>query len=80
MKSRLERDPQQMAQCVCSTHYECGRSYIVEIDRPLPVRLPKHSTISKRSSRNVKLAQHTCEGHKACLDEARILEIENNSR
>jgi hypothetical protein len=32
MKTRLERGPQQMAQCVYSILCECGRSYIGKID------------------------------------------------
>jgi hypothetical protein len=38
MKTRLERDLQETAQCVC----ECGRSYIGEPGRPLAVRLREH--------------------------------------
>jgi hypothetical protein len=34
MKTRLERDPQQTAQCVYSIPWECGRSYIGETGRP----------------------------------------------
>jgi hypothetical protein len=36
MKTRLERDPQEMAQC------EWDRSYIGETDRPLVMRLHEH--------------------------------------
>jgi hypothetical protein len=42
MKNRPERDPQQMARCVCSIPCECGRSYIGETGRPLAVRLREH--------------------------------------
>jgi hypothetical protein len=39
MKTRLERDPQQMAECIYSIPCECGRSYIGETGRPLAMRL-----------------------------------------
>jgi hypothetical protein len=32
MKTRPERDPQQMAQCIYSTPCECGRRYIGETE------------------------------------------------
>jgi hypothetical protein len=35
MKTRPEKDPQQMAQCIYSIPCECGRSYIDETGRPL---------------------------------------------
>jgi hypothetical protein len=39
MHTRPDRDPQQMAQCVCSIACECDRSYSGETGRPLAVRL-----------------------------------------
>jgi hypothetical protein len=42
MRTRLERDPQQMAQCIYSIPYECGRSYIGETDKPLAMQLCEH--------------------------------------
>jgi hypothetical protein len=39
MKTRLERDPQQMAHCIYSISCECGRSYIGKTGRPLAVQL-----------------------------------------
>jgi hypothetical protein len=42
MKTRLERDEQQTAQCIYSIPCECGRSYIGETSRPLAVQLREH--------------------------------------
>jgi hypothetical protein len=47
-KTRLERDPQQMAQCSYSIPCECGRSYIGETGRPLAMQLHEHRTILKK--------------------------------
>jgi hypothetical protein len=81
MKTRLERDLQQTAQCVYSIPYECGRSYIRETGRPLVVQLMNTGTISEGPLEKSKLAQHAYEeGHRVGWDEARILEIESNSR
>jgi hypothetical protein len=35
MRTKPERDPKQMAQCVCGIPYGCGRSYIGETGWPL---------------------------------------------
>jgi hypothetical protein len=43
MKTRPERDMQQMAQCVYNIPCEGGRSYVSETGRPLAVRLHEHS-------------------------------------
>jgi hypothetical protein len=45
MKTRLQRDPQQMAQCISSIPCECGRSCIGETGRPVAVRLREHRHI-----------------------------------
>jgi hypothetical protein len=42
MRTRLERDPQQMAQCLYSVPCECGRVYISKTGRPLAVWLCEH--------------------------------------
>jgi hypothetical protein len=77
MKTRLERDPQQMAQCVYSIPCECGRSCIGETGRPLAVRHNLQEDLLEKP----KLAQHAYEeGHRVGWDDARILEIESNSR
>jgi predicted GIY-YIG superfamily endonuclease len=82
MRTRLERDPQQMAHCIYSICCECGRSYIGETGRPLAVRLHEHRHNLKESfSRKIKISQQAyAEGHKVCWDEATILENESNSR
>jgi hypothetical protein len=82
MKTRPEKDPQQMAQYVCIIPCECGRSYIGETGRPLAVQLHEHRHILKEGLlEKSKLAQHAYEeGDRVFWDEARILEIESNSR
>jgi hypothetical protein len=42
MKTRPEREPQQMTQCIYSIFCECGRRYIGKTGRPLAVLLHKH--------------------------------------
>jgi hypothetical protein len=59
MKTRLERDPQQMAHCIYSIPYECGRSYTSETGRWLDVRLSKHrQNLKEGLLGKSKLAQH----------------------
>jgi hypothetical protein len=82
MKTRPERDRQQTARCVYSIPCECGGSYIVETGRPLAVRLREHKhSLKEGLLEKSKLARHAYEeGHRVGWDEARILEIESNSR
>jgi hypothetical protein len=82
MRTRLERYPQQTAQCVCSIPCEFGRGYIGETGRPLAMRLREHRhNIKEGLLEKSKLAQHAYkEGHRVGWDEARILEIESNTR
>jgi hypothetical protein len=82
MKTRPERDPLQTAQCIYSIPSECGRSYIGETGRPLAVRLREHRhNLKEGLLEKSKLAQHANEdGHTVGWDEARIAEIESNSR
>jgi predicted GIY-YIG superfamily endonuclease len=81
MKTRLERDPLQTAEYICSIPRERSRSYIGETGTPA-VRLREHRHNLKESLlEKSKLAQPTYEeGHKVGMDEARVLEIESNSR
>jgi predicted GIY-YIG superfamily endonuclease len=59
MKTRPERDPQQMARCVYSIPCECGRSYIGETGSPLAVRLCEHKhNLKEGLLEKSKLAQH----------------------
>jgi hypothetical protein len=68
-----------MAQIVYSIPCECGRSYIGETGRPLAVRILEHRYNLKQSL--VVLAQHAYEEyHRVSWDEARVLEVESNSR
>jgi predicted GIY-YIG superfamily endonuclease len=82
MKTRPERDPLQTAHCIYSIPCECGRSYIGETGRPLAVRLREHRhNLQQSLLKKPKLAQHAYEEcHREGWDEARILEIESNSR
>jgi hypothetical protein len=82
MKTRLERDPQRMAQCIYSILCACGRSYIGETSRPLVVRFREHRhNLKEGLLEESELAQHACEGgHSVGWDEVRILEIESKSR
>jgi hypothetical protein len=82
MKTRPERDPQQTAPCIFSSPCECGRSYIVETDRPLAVRLHEHRHhLQQGLLEKSKLAQHAYEeGQSVGWDEARALEIASNSK
>jgi hypothetical protein len=62
MRTRPERDMQQMAQCVCSIPCECGRSYIGETGRPLAVQLYEHRhNLKEGLLERSKLAQHAYE-------------------
>jgi hypothetical protein len=71
-----------MVQCIYSIPCECGRSYIVETGRPLAMWLHEHRyNLKDGLLQKSKLAQPVHEeGHSASSDEARILEIESNSR
>jgi hypothetical protein len=71
-----------MMQCVYSIPCECGRSYTGETSRPLAVWLREHRhNLEEGLLEKSKLAQHVYEeNHRVFWDEARILEIESNSR
>jgi predicted GIY-YIG superfamily endonuclease len=75
MKTRPERDPQQMAQYVYSIPCEYGSSYIGKTGGPLAMRLREHRHNFKEGLlEESKLAQHAYEeGHKVIWDEGRIL-------
>jgi hypothetical protein len=74
MRTRPERDPQQMAQCVYSTPCGCGRSHTCETGRPLAVWLHEHRhNLKEALQEKSNLAQHANEeGHRVLWDEARI--------
>jgi hypothetical protein len=82
MKTRPERDPLQTPQCIYSIPCECGRSYIGETSRPLAVRLREHGhKLQEGLLEKSNLAQHAYEvGHGVGWDDARVLEIESNSK
>jgi hypothetical protein len=81
MKTRLERDPQQTAQCIYNIRCECGKSYIGDKGRPLAMRLHEHiHNLQQGLLEKSKLAQHTYEeSHRVGWDNARILEIKRNT-
>jgi hypothetical protein len=71
IRTRLERDLRQMAQCVYSIPCECVRSCIGETSRPLAMQLHEHRhNLKEGLLEKSKFVQH----------EARILEIESNSK
>jgi hypothetical protein len=72
----------QTTQCIFSIPCECGSSYIGETGRPLAVRLREHRhNLQQGLVEESKLAQHAYEeGHRVGWDDARVLEIESNSR
>jgi hypothetical protein len=82
IKTRSKTDPQQMAQCLCSIPCECGRSCVSKTGRPLAMWLHEHRhSLREGLIEKSKLAQHAYEeGHRVGWDEARVLEIESNSR
>jgi predicted GIY-YIG superfamily endonuclease len=82
MKTRTERDPLQKAQCIYCIPCECGRNYIGETDRPLSMRLWQHRhNLQQGLLEKSKLAQHAYEeSHRVGWDDAKILDIERNSR
>jgi hypothetical protein len=72
MKTRPEREPQQMARCIYSIPCECGRSYSGKTGRPLATQLSEHRHHLKEDVlEKSKLAQHAYEeGHRVGCDEA----------
>jgi predicted GIY-YIG superfamily endonuclease len=82
MKTRPERDLQQTARCIYIISCECGRSYIGKPGRPLAMRLREHKhNLRDGLLEKSKLAHYSYEeGHRVGWDEARILEVESNSR
>jgi hypothetical protein len=82
MRTRPMSDPQLTAHCIYNIPCECGRSYVGETGRPLSIRIGEH----KLNLRNglldkSKLAQHAFEeDHQISWNEAKILQIEVNSR
>jgi hypothetical protein len=62
MKTRPERDLQQMAQCIYSIACECGRSDIGKTDKPLAMWLHEHRHVFKEGHlEGSKLVQHAYE-------------------
>jgi hypothetical protein len=82
LKTRLEGDSLQTAQCIYNVPCECGRSYIGESGGPIAMRLLEHRhNLQQGLQGKSKLAQHAHEeGHIVGWDDARILDIESNSR
>jgi hypothetical protein len=75
-------DPQLTACCIYNIPCKCGRSYVGETGRPLSVRTGEHKLNLKNGLLDkLKLAQHAFEeGHQISWNEAKILQIEVNSR
>jgi predicted GIY-YIG superfamily endonuclease len=72
----------QTAQCIYSIHCECGRNYTGETAIAIAVRLCEHRhNLEEGLLEKSILTKHAYEeGHREGWDEARILEIEINSR
>jgi hypothetical protein len=70
MRNRPERDPQQVAHCVCSIPCECG-----ETGSSLAMQLHEYRhNLKEGLLEKSKLAQHAYkEGHRVIWDVARIL-------
>jgi predicted GIY-YIG superfamily endonuclease len=81
MKTGQVRDDQQMKQCVYSIPCDCGRCYIGETRRPLEARVKEHKfNVIQGLLEGSELAQHAyAEGHKICVNEAELLQIELNT-
>jgi hypothetical protein len=82
MRTRPISDAQQTAHCIYSIPCECGRSYIGEPGRPLAVRIREHGHNLKNGLlEKSKLVQHAFEeDHQVAWNEAKVLNIESNSR
>jgi predicted GIY-YIG superfamily endonuclease len=82
MRTKPMSDPQRTAQCIYNILCEYGRSYVGETGRPLSVRIWEHKFNLKNGLLDKsKLAQHAFEeGHHISWKEAKILQIEVNSR
>jgi hypothetical protein len=80
MRTRPIRAPQNIANCVYSITYECGRSFIGETGRPWIVRLRKHRQNLEGHLERSKVVQHAFgENHHIVWKEAKSLETEINS-
>jgi hypothetical protein len=82
MRTRPMSDPQITVRCIYNIPCECGRSYVGETSRPLSVRIGEHKVNLKNGLLDKsKLTQHAFEeGHQISWNEAKILQIEVNSR
>jgi hypothetical protein len=70
-----------MTQCACGIPSECGTSHIGKTGRPLAMWFHEDRHNFKLVLLKSKLAEHANkEDHKVIWDEARILEIERNSK
>jgi hypothetical protein len=67
---------------VYSIPCDCGRCYINEISRDLEVRIKEHKyNLTQDLLEKSKLVQHAYEeGHKMCWNEAKVLQIEPNTK
>jgi hypothetical protein len=82
MRTTPMSNTQLTAQCIYKIPCECGRSYVGETGRPLSVRIGEHKFNLKNGFLDKsKLAQHAFEErHQISWNEAKILQIEVNSR
>jgi hypothetical protein len=82
MRTKVERNQQQMAQFVYSIPCECGRSYVGETGRPLVMQLHEYRhNVRECILQKSKLAQHAHHGgHRVGWDETRSLDTDGNNR
>jgi hypothetical protein len=82
MRTRPMSDLQLTAHSIYNISCKCGRSHVGETGRPLSVRIGEHKLNLKNGLLDKsKLAQHAFEeGHQISYNEAKILQVEVNSR
>jgi hypothetical protein len=82
MRTRPASDPQLTAYYIYNIPCECGRSYVGETIRPLSVKIRENKVNLKNGLlHKSKLVQHEFEeDHQISWNEAKILQIEVNSR
>jgi hypothetical protein len=81
MRTRPIRVPQNIANCVNSIAFDCGRSYTGEKRRPLVVKLRENKqNLEEGNLERSKVVQHAFgENHHIVWKEAKSLETKTNS-
>jgi hypothetical protein len=81
IRTRPNREVQDMRQCIYSIPCECGRCYIVETGRPFSVQIGEHMNNLKQGlMKESRLAKHVYEEqHHIQWKEAKVVQIETNN-